>query len=407
MSFNKFGLDPKILKSIKESGYTEATPVQEKVIPEIMNGRDLQVSAPTGTGKTAAFILPTLHRLSEIPYIKFRGPQILILAPTRELAIQIAEQAKKYSRHFSKVKTVCIYGGTPYPIQNRELSRPYDILIATPGRLIDHIEHNRIDLSKLEVLILDEADRMLDMGFVEPVEQIVSLTPNSRQTLLFSATLKGKVLELSKRLLNDPIKIIVKNTKEKHENIEQRLNYVDDIEHKHKLLNHALKDSTIEQVLIFTSTKRQADKLSRQLYDDGHAASALHGDMNQRQRLSTINKMRRGTINILVATDVAARGIDIKTISHVVNFDLPMVAEDYVHRIGRTGRAGAKGVALSFVANRDMNLLRQIELFIEEKISSHTVTGLEPRQKKAAPRRGRNFNRFNRYRPSRSRKKTN
>src|SRR5579872_3299600 len=260
-------LHEKIQKAIADLGHTTPTPIQEQAIPKVLEGCDLQASAQTGTGKTAAFMLPALNKLAENPNVPGKGPRILILVPTRELAMQVATEAAKYSKHLSKIKTVCIYGGAPYPIQNRELSKPYDILVATPGRLIDHIDRGRVRFNRLEMLVLDEADRMLDMGFIEPVEHIASMTPKTRQTLLFSATLKGTVLQLSKRLLNQPIEISVEATPIEQQNIEQRLHMVDNIDHKNRLLDHLLNDESFAQVIVFTATKNQADTLSEKLLD--------------------------------------------------------------------------------------------------------------------------------------------
>jgi superfamily II DNA/RNA helicase len=378
MTFSDSNLHPAILETLKEEGFSEPTPIQIKAIPKVMAGFDLRASAQTGTGKTAAFLLPALNRLTVPSSVPGHGPRILILVPTRELAMQVASEAARFSRKLSRVKTVCIYGGAPYPQQNRELSRPYEILVATPGRLIDHLERGRIQFNRIEMLILDEADRMLDMGFIDPVEKIAAATPKNRQTLLFSATLKGSVLNLSNRLMNKPVEISVISNNNAHENIEQRLHMVDDLHHKNRLLEHFLTDPALHQVIIFTGTKRFADQLVRTLYDKGHSAAALHGDMNQRQRTRTISQLREGQIRVLVATDVAARGIDVLTISHVINFDMPQNAEDYVHRIGRTGRAGGKGIALSFAASKDMGLVRQIEQFTGFKITPSIIAGMEP-----------------------------
>lgn len=389
MTFSDIISNQKLLDAITEAGFTAPTPIQAQAIPVVLEGRDILGSAQTGTGKTAAFLLPVLQKLSDNKPGK--GPRVLILVPTRELAMQVANECIKYSKHLSKVKTVCIYGGAPYPIQNKELSKPYEVLVATPGRLIDHMERGRIQFSRLEVLILDEADRMLDMGFIGPVEQIAAETPKTRQTLLFSATLKGNVLNLAKKLLKNPVEVKVHSEMTNHENIEQRLHQVDDLHHKYSLLEHLLIDNGMNQAIVFTSTKRQADVLVERLAESGHKTDALHGDMNQRQRTRTINRLRKNEIKVLVATDVAARGIDVQTISHVINFDLPQSAEDYVHRIGRTGRAGATGVALSFAASKDMHLVRQIEQFTGHKMASHTIPGLEPKlklqSKKLPPRR--------------------
>lgn len=374
-------LHEKIQKAIADLGHTTPTPVQEQAIPKVLEGCDLQVAAQTGTGKTAAFILPALHKLTTPSQGK--GPRVLVLVPTRELAMQVATEAAKYTKHLPNIKTVCIYGGMPYPVQNKQLGRPYDILVATPGRLIDHIERKRIHLSRVEMLILDEADRMLDMGFVEPVEYVASLTPKTRQTLMFSATLKGNVLNLSKRLLTNPQEINIAPAEMTHANIEQQVHTVDNIDHKYRLLDHLLGEGAMSQVIVFTATKHQADELADKLCVEGHPAGALHGDMNQRQRTRTIAAMRKGAIRILVATDVAARGIDIPTITHVINFDLPMSAEDYVHRIGRTGRAGATGIALSFAAHRDLRVVQQIEKFTGKKMKPTVIPGMEPKFKPA------------------------
>lgn len=384
MSFQDLNLHKQILQALEDLGHSKPTPIQEQAIPEVIKGRDLRASAQTGTGKTAAFLLPALNRLTVPSPSQGRGPRILILVPTRELAMQVANEAGKYSKHLPRVKTVCIFGGAPYPVQNRELSRPYEILVATPGRLIDHMDRGKIDFSRLEMLILDEADRMLDMGFIDPVEQIAKATPKTRQTLMFSATLKGSVLKLSERLLNNPIEVRVEAERAKHENIEQRLHYADNIGHKHRLLDHLLTDPTINQAIVFTSTKFLADQLVDKLFANGHQAASLHGNMNQRQRTKTIMQLRQGKIRILVATDIAARGIDVLTITHVINFDLPGSAEDYVHRIGRTGRAGGKGIAFSFAAFNESHSVRRIEQFTGQPITPHVIPGLEPQLKQSS-----------------------
>lgn len=380
MSFENLNLNATILKAIAETGYTEPTQIQAQAIPEIMAGNDLMASSQTGSGKTAAFILPALNRLATPSALPGKGPRVLVLTPTRELAQQVCDAATKYGKNM-RFKIISILGGMPYPVQNRLLSSHVDILVATPGRLIDHLERGRIDFSRLEMLILDEADRMLDMGFVDDVERIAKATPATRQTLLFSATLEGVVGNLASRLLKTPKKISVSAAKDKHENIEQRMMFADDVAHKNKMLSHLLTDAEMNQALVFTATKRDADSIADQLSAQGHSVAALHGDMNQRERNRTLLNMRNGNVRILVATDVAARGLDVRGISHVINFDLPKFAEDYVHRIGRTGRGGSTGIAISFASNRDAQLLKRIERYTEQNIKMHTIEGLEPKYK--------------------------
>ena len=382
MSFENLNLHPDILRAIVDSGYTTPTPIQKQAIPELLAGHDVMASAQTGTGKTAAFMLPSLHRLATPSKINCRGPRILVLTPTRELALQVSEAASKYGKYINRIKVVSILGGMPYPLQNKLLSQPVDILVATPGRLIDHIQRGRIDFSRLEMLVLDEADRMLDMGFIDDVEKIARSIPNSHQTLLFSATLDSSITRVANRLLKSPKRIKIAAQQTKMDNIEQRLHYVDDMSHKKKLLEYLLSDADLKQAIVFTATKRDADTLADNLSAQGHVASALHGDMNQRERNRTLTKLRNGRLRILVATDVAARGIDVAGITHVVNFDLPKFAEDYVHRIGRTGRAGASGIAVSFAStSKDGPHLKKIERFTGHRITSHVIPGLEPRNK--------------------------
>jgi superfamily II DNA/RNA helicase len=383
MSFESLNLNPAILRAIEESGYTTATPIQAQAIPEILAGHDLMASAQTGTGKTAAFALPALNLLATPHESKSRGPRILVLVPTRELAAQVNEAARKYGK-FIRARTVSIVGGMPYPLQNKLLSQPLDILVATPGRLLDHMERGRIDMSRLQMLILDEADRMLDMGFMPDVERICNALPADRQTLLFSATLDGNIGRIAHQILRNPKTIQIAQQKEKHANIEQRLHFVDDMTHKNKLLEHLLIAPEVNQVIVFTSTKRHADLLAEDLYAAGHKTAALHGDMTQGARNRTLTKLRHGDVKVLVATDVAARGIDINGITHVINYDLPKFAEDYVHRIGRTGRAGKTGIAVSFASNMDRHQVRKIEQFTGQRLEPSVIEGLEP--KRPAPR---------------------
>ncbi|MBK6617239.1 MAG: DEAD/DEAH box helicase [Nitrosomonas sp.] len=381
MSFENLNLHPDILKAILEAGYTTPTPIQQQAIPELIAGHDVMASAQTGTGKTAAFMLPALHRLASPATVRSRGPRVLVLTPTRELALQISEAASKYGKFLPRVKVVSILGGMPYPLQNKLLSQPVDILVATPGRLIDHIQRGRIDFSRMEMLVLDEADRMLDMGFIQDVELIASATPAERQTMLFSATLDSAIDKIAARLLKTPKRIQIASQRAKLDNIEQRLHYVDNLSHKNKLLDHLLRDISIKQAIIFTATKRDADSLADNLAAQGHKAAAMHGDMTQRERTRTLTGLRQGHLKILVATDVAARGINVTDITHVINFDLPKFAEDYVHRIGRTGRAGASGIAVSFASDKDTVNLKKIERFTGNVIASHVIPGMEPRFK--------------------------
>ncbi|NGX63238.1 MAG: ATP-dependent RNA helicase RhlE [Candidatus Anoxychlamydiales bacterium] len=367
MTFKNLNLDPKILQAVERLGYKEPTLIQEKAIPEVLNNKDLFASAQTGTGKTAAFLLPALNKLVKNPFAKGRGPRVLVLVPTRELAMQVAREAITYSKYLKNVKTVCIYGGVPYPQQRRDLSRPYEILVATPGRLIDHLQSGRIKFSRVEMFILDEADRMLDMGFIDPVNQIANAIEQKHQTLLFSATLKDSILNLVKNILKEPIKIKIPIDKT---NIEQKVEFVRNLEHKIELLEKILEDDTIKQAIIFTSTKHFADELKDRLQEKAHRAKALHGDIPQSKRTRTINQFREGKIRLLIATDVAARGIDIAKISHIINFDLPSTLDDYIHRIGRTGRIGKKGLALSFASSKDRKLIPELERFIGQKIAS-------------------------------------
>jgi len=385
VSFESLNLNEALLRAVQTCGFNEPTEIQLQAIPAVLSGRDLMASAQTGTGKTAAFVLPALQCLLKPAVVNGRGPRVLVLTPTRELAGQVADNIAALGR-FVRLKSGSIVGGTPYPPQMRLLEQPLDLLVATPGRLLDHMERGRIDFSRIEMLILDEADRMLDLGFVDAVHDIAAATPANRQTLLFSATLEGKVHSIAQELLKDPVRIQLAAAHDRHASIEQHVHQADDISHKHRLLKHWLADTELTQAVIFTATKRDADQLARDLADHGHTSAALHGDMPQGVRRRTVERMRRGKLRLLVATDVAARGLDIKGISHVINFDLPMVAEDYIHRIGRTGRGGATGTAVSFVGPNDWQKLAGIERLTGGRLERAVVTGLEPRRPE--PRRG-------------------
>ncbi len=379
MSFAELGLNPLVLSSIASTGYEHPTQVQSQAVPAAIAGQDLLVSSHTGSGKTAAFLLPSLHKLAEPSQLPGNGPRLLVLCPTRELALQVEKQARIYGKGLKRLRTVCLVGGAPFGPQFQALKANPEVMIATPGRLIDHLERGRIDFSRLEVLVLDEADRMLDMGFVEDIENIVSRTPETRQTLLFSATLDGNVGRIAREMTQDPQRIEVATQSEHKANIDQRLLFVDDLGHKHRLLDHLLRDADLSQAVVFTSTKRSAEELSEDLLEKGFAAAALHGDMPQHKRNRTLQRLRDGQTRVLVATDVAARGIDVAGISHVINFDAPRQAEDYVHRIGRTGRAGRAGMAFTLVNGRERGLVRDIERYTGEKVQVDVIPGLEPR----------------------------
>jgi superfamily II DNA/RNA helicase len=405
MTFETLGLHTSILRAIADTGYTQPTPVQQQAVPAAIAGRDLLVSSQTGSGKTAAFMLPALHKFADAaenlapvsgktpnqerqaarsrgdrPRFQAAKPKMLVLTPTRELALQVTTATDKYSAYSRRVKAVSILGGMPYPKQMQLLSRNPEILVATPGRLIDHMESGKIDFSELEILVLDEADRMLDMGFIDDIEKIVAATPSTRQTMLFSATLDGVVGTMARRITNDPLIIQIASSASKHENISQKVHYVDDLSHKNRLLDHLLRDETVDQAVVFTATKRDADTIADRLNIAGFAAAALHGDMHQGARNRTLDSLRRGQVRVLVATDVAARGIDVPAITHVFNYDLPKFPEDYVHRIGRTGRAGRNGVAVSLVNHAENINVKRIERFTKQLIPVTMIEGFEPKK---------------------------
>jgi len=377
MTFAELNLSDPLLKAIAACGYSEPTPIQVQAIPPALAGRDLIASAQTGTGKTAAFMLPALERLQRPAKSGKGAPRVLVLAPTRELAGQVLDATRGFGR-FIRFSSASLLGGMSYQSQFQALGKPLDLVVATPGRLIDHMNRGSIDLSRVEVLVLDEADRMLDMGFKEDVERITAATPASRQTLLFTATMDKAMTELAMGLLKDPVRIAAAREKTTAENIEHRLHVADNLQHKQRLLHHLAADSGVTQAIIFSATKRNADSLARDLSSLGHRTAALHGDMTQGARNRTIRDLRRGSIRLLVATDVAARGLDVAGISHVINFDLPKFAEDYVHRIGRTGRAGATGVAISFVSGDDIVALHRIQSYLGQELPRQIISGLEP-----------------------------
>jgi superfamily II DNA/RNA helicase len=394
--FEDLGLSPMLCRALTDSGYTQPTSVQVEAIPAALKGADLRVASSTGSGKTAAFMLPSLERLiaARVDNSQRRekgktyGPRILVLAPTRELAMQVAKAADTYGRHMQGLRVATIVGGVPYAAQLKALRGPLDVLIATPGRLLDHLGTGAAVLANLEVLILDEADRMLDMGFIEDIEAIADQTPENRQTLMFSATFAGHVGQLAQRLTRDALHIEVASHTDGHANIEQRLHLADSLAHKNDLLDNLLTSRDVDQAVIFTSTQRDADILADRLADMGHAVAALHGGMPQGRRNRVLQGLRMRQLRVLVATDVAARGIDVPTITHVINYGMPMKPEDYVHRIGRTGRAGRSGLAITLCERRDIGMMRRIERYTTQRIPESVIAGLEPKMKSGGDSRG-------------------
>ena len=381
IKFADLNLDKNILSAVRSEGYESPTPIQAQAIPFALEGRDIMASAQTGSGKTAAFLLPTLQRLTKRSEKPGKGPRALVLTPTRELAAQVEKNALAYAKNMRWFRTVSIVGGASFGYQTRALSKPVDLIVATPGRLMDLMQSGKVDFARLEVLILDEADRMLDMGFIDDIETIVEATPTDRQTLLFSATWDGAVGKLARKLTKNPEIIEVERVEDQGK-IEEQLLYCDDMRHKNRLLDHILRDANIDQCVIFTSTKAMTEVIADDLYEKGFAANCLHGDMPQGWRNRTLMDLRKGRCKILVATDVAARGIDVPTITHVINYDLPKQAEDYVHRIGRTGRAGRTGIAITFAEVNEYVKVHKIEKYIGRKLPELTVEGMEPTRKR-------------------------
>ncbi|WP_301672900.1 DEAD/DEAH box helicase [Neisseria blantyrii] len=381
IKFADLNLDKNILSAVSSEGYESPTPIQAQAIPFALEGRDIMASAQTGSGKTAAFLLPTLQRLTSRSEKPGKGPRALVLAPTRELAAQVEKNMLAYAKNMRWFRTVSIVGGASFGYQTRALSKPIDLIVATPGRLMDLMQSGKVDFARLEVLILDEADRMLDMGFIDDIETIVEATPSDRQTLLFSATWDGAVGKLARKLTKDPEVIEVERVDDQGK-IEEQLLYCDDMRHKNRLLDHILRDANIDQCVIFTSTKAMTEVIADELYEKGFAANCLHGDMPQGWRNRTLMDLRKGRCKILVATDVAARGIDVPTITHVINYDLPKQAEDYVHRIGRTGRAGRTGIAITFAEVNEYVKVHKIERYINRKLPELTIEGIEPTRKR-------------------------
>jgi ATP-dependent RNA helicase RhlE len=387
MSFESLGLVPELLRAVAAQGYTEPTPIQRDAIPVILAGRDVLGGAQTGTGKTAGFTLPLLQRLSAMPR-KGRGHAVraLILTPTRELAAQVGESVRTYGSQLP-LRSAVVFGGVKINPQIEALRRGVDILIATPGRLLDHAAQRTVDLSQVEILVLDEADRMLDMGFIHDIRKVLALLPASgiRQNLLFSATFSNEIRELAERLLDRPVLIEVARRNTTAERIRQVVHPVDK-GRKRELLSHMIGSRNLRQVLVFTRTKHGANRLAEQLQKDGLSAAAIHGNKSQGARERALAGFKNGDVRVLVATDIAARGLDIDQLPHVVNFELPNVPEDYVHRIGRTGRAGAEGEAVSLVCVDEHKLLRDIERVLKGPIPQIVLDGYAPDPKiKAEP----------------------
>ncbi|MDX2215691.1 MAG: DEAD/DEAH box helicase [Oculatellaceae cyanobacterium bins.114] len=377
MTFQTLGLSTDLLRAVADEGYTEPTPIQQQAIPAALEGRDIFASAQTGTGKTAGFTLPLLHRLSATqPNSVRRLPRALILTPTRELAAQVGDSVKIYGKYLSLRSTV-IYGGVGIEPQIQSLRKGVDIVVGTPGRLLDHLMQRTLDISQVEILVLDECDRMLDMGFIHDIRKILAKLPSGRQTLMFSATFSKPIQNLANTLLNSPVLIEVAPRNTTAEQVEQVVHLVDR-DRKRELLSYLIGFNNWQQVLVFTRTKHGANRLAEQLAKDGLKSTAIHGNKTQAARTRALNDFKQGKVRVLVATDVASRGLDIDQLPHVVNFELPNVPEDYVHRIGRTGRAGNEGRAVSLVCADEYPLLNDIERLLNRTLTQDVIAGYEP-----------------------------
>ena len=380
MSFDTLGLLPELLRAVREQGYENPTPIQEQAIPLVLAGRDLMGRAQTGTGKTAGFTLPLLQMLAPSANTSAspaRHPiRALILTPTRELALQVEESVRTYGKYIP-LRSTTIFGGVNINPQTKALRAGVEIVVATPGRLLDHHQQGNLNFSHLDVLILDEADRMLDMGFIRDIQKILNLLPAKRQTLLFSATFTDEIKQLASKFLKDPATVQITPTNTAAELVRQVVHPVDR-ERKRALLAHLIQSRNLSQVLVFTRTKHGANRLSEQLDKDGINSMAIHGNKSQPQRIKALEDFKNGNVRVLVATDIAARGLDIDMLPHVVNFELPQVAEDYIHRIGRTGRAGAEGEALSLVCVDEHKLLKDIEKLLRKDLPKDVVHGYAP-----------------------------
>ncbi len=377
MPFTTLGLSTELLRAVANLGYRVPTPIQQQAIPVILDGKDIMAGAQTGTGKTAGFALPLLQRLSaQYQNTGKRRVRALIVTPTRELAAQVETSVTTYGKHLP-LKSAVIFGGVKINPQIAQLRRGVDILVATPGRLLDHVQQGTLDLSGVEILVLDEADRMLDMGFIRDIRKILAILPKKRQNLLFFATFSDEMKQLADSLLNSPVLVEVSRRNTAKESIEQVIHPVDR-ERKRELLSFLIRSQKWQQVLVFTRTKHGANKLSQQLERDGIRAAAIHGNKSQGARTRALADFKNGDVRVLVATDLAARGLDIEQLPHVVNFELPNVSEDYVHRIGRTGRAGSEGKAISLVCVDEHSLLKDIERLLTSAIPQEVIRGYEP-----------------------------
>jgi len=374
-SFDSLGLTPELLRAVSEQGYTQPTPIQAQAIPVVLAGKDLLAAAQTGTGKTAGFTLPLLQILNKRGAGK--AVRCLILVPTRELAAQVQESVRTYGK-YKPLRSTTIFGGVNINPQIQELRRGVDIVVATPGRLLDHVQQKTIDLRTIEILVLDEADRMLDMGFIHDIRRIINLLPKQRQNLMFSATFPEEIRKLASSFMHQPVTVEVARRNTPAELVAQVQHPVSQ-DRKRELLAHLVKTNDWHQVLVFTRTKHGANRLAKQLNAAGIEADAIHGNKSQPQRTRVLKAFKDDELRVLVATDIAARGIDIEELPHVVNFDLPHVAEDYVHRIGRTGRAGSAGEAISLVSHEDRPLMAAIEKLMNRKVESRVVAGFEGR----------------------------
>ncbi|CAI8306628.1 MAG: ATP-dependent RNA helicase RhlE [Polaribacter sp. SA4-10] len=384
MTFSDLGLSSALVKAVEEKGYTKPSPIQEKAIPHILEGKDILASAQTGTGKTAGFTLPVLQHLSETKHPKYRPLRALVLTPTRELAAQVHDNVREYSKYVN-IKSTVIFGGVNAKPQIATLKSGVDILVATPGRLLDLHDRKALSFKRVEILILDEADRMLDMGFVRDINKIISFMPSKRQNLMFSATFSNDIKKLASGILRNPVSVETAPQNSTAKKVTHKV-YKVDKNKKTEFTIKLIKDNNWTQVLVFTRTKHGANKLTEKLVKAGISAAAIHGNKSQGARTKALRNFKDNTIKILVATDIAARGLDIPLLPHVVNFELPNVPEDYIHRIGRTGRAGAAGEAISLVCSEEVEYQNEIEKLLKEKLESNIVEGFEPTDT-AAPKR--------------------